>query len=52
MLANAITPIPGIDFNNEDINILLTWQKLWLDYVQWMRNHLLSVLENIPAKGR
>lgn len=51
MLANTITPIPGIDLTYEDANILLNIQRLYLDYVQWVRNYLLSVLENVPGQS-
>lgn len=51
MPTNGISPIPGIYLTYEDVNILLYWQKLWLDYVQWMRNHLLGALENIPGQS-
>lgn len=47
----TLEPIPGINLTYEDADILLTWQKLWIDYVQWMRNHLLSVLENLPGQN-
>jgi hypothetical protein len=48
---NTLPPIPGINLTNEDVNILLDIQKLYLDYVQWVRNYLLSVLENVPGQS-
>ncbi len=51
MPTNTITPIPGIDLTYEDVNIFLNIQKLYLDYVQWVRNYLLSVLENTPGQS-
>ena len=51
MPTDVMTPIPGINLTYEDATILLNLQKLWLDYVQWMRNHLISVLENIPGQN-
>ncbi len=49
-MPTAITPIPGINLTYDDLNILLTFQKLMLDQVQWLRNHLIGVLENIPSQ--
>jgi hypothetical protein len=46
MLTYTITPIPGIDLTYEDADILLNIQKLYLGYIQWVRNYLLSVFEN------
>ncbi len=51
MPANTITPIPGIELTYEDANILLNLQRLYLGYVQWVRNYLLSVLENVPGQS-
>lgn len=47
----TIPPIPGVDLTYEDVNILLEIQKLYLDYVQWIRNYLLSVLRNAPGQS-
>jgi len=48
---NTITPIPGIDLTYENANIFANIQRLYLDYVQWVRNYLLSVLENVPDQS-
>ena len=51
MPTNTITPIPGIDLTYENANIFANIQRLYLDYVQWVRNYLLSVLENVPDQS-
>jgi len=46
---NTLASIPGIEnLTYEDATILLNMQKIWLSYVEWIRNFLHSVLENYP----
>jgi hypothetical protein len=51
VLANAITPMPGIDLTYEDANILLSIQRLYLSYIQWVRNYLISAFQNAPNQS-
>ena len=48
----VVTPVPEIEyFTYEDANTLLNTQRLTLEMVQWVRNYLISVLENHPDQS-
>ena len=51
VLTKKITPISGIGLTYDDANILLNIQRLYLGYIQWVRNYLLSVFENAPNQS-
>jgi len=44
---NLITPMSGIEnLTYEDANIILDFQKVWMEIFQWIRSYFRSVLEN------
>ncbi|HWQ77621.1 MAG TPA: hypothetical protein VN381_02335 [Anaerovoracaceae bacterium] len=46
---DMLIPVPGIDnLTYEDANILLRFQRLWIELILWMRNFFHSALENLP----
>ena len=46
---DIVTPISGIEnLTYEDANVLLNFQKLWMETITWMRNAFHSALGNLP----
>lgn len=46
---NLITLIPGVNYlTYEQMNSIITFQKLWIDLSFWMRNVLISTFSNLP----
>jgi hypothetical protein len=49
---DIVTPIPGIDnLTYEDANVLLKFQKLWIETITWLRNAFHSALGNLPDQS-
>lgn len=46
---DILTPIPGIEnLTYEDANLLLRFQRLWIELILWLRDFFHSYLENLP----
>ena len=49
---DIVTPIPGIEnLTYEDANDLLSFQKIWIDSIMWLRNAFHSALGNLPDQA-
>jgi len=46
---NFVTPIPGVEnLTYEQVNTIINFEKLWIEFVLWMRSFIRSSLYNLP----